>query len=242
MYKHFIRIIIYLIGIAALTGIVFLKIQDVKTQEEKKIISLYSEWESNGKPVDVKEVKEEEFNLFIKLTATVTSRYRAQTHFTEGLKHKLQTGMLCYFFVNSEKKWGHVLSISQSPNFNGLYQMTIKLHEAIDKIKIDKMKFEHLNLFVITQKLTHSILIPNHSFFSDNGEHFVWVVKDNLTLKRKVNLGQSNGIESQIKSGLKKGELIVTNGLSQIKDNDKVFIRNCINCSLHSGSKNEVQK
>jgi HlyD family secretion protein len=68
------------------------------------------------------------------------------------------------------------------------------------------------------------IAIPTHAVISEDEERFVYVVKEGITEKRKVQLGRVNGSLREILSGVQEGETLVVSGQTQLEDKEKVVV------------------
>jgi len=70
-----------------------------------------------------------------------------------------------------------------------------------------------------------ALLIPEQALVPEGGEMFVFVVKDGVAAKRKVQIGQRRVGEVQIVEGLAAGELVVTEGTQKLRDGSAVSLR-----------------
>jgi membrane fusion protein (multidrug efflux system) len=57
---------------------------------------------------------------------------------------------------------------------------------------------------------------------NEGDNNYVLVEKDGLAVKKHVTVGQRNGINTEILSGLTPGEKVITEGLLMISDNTKI--------------------
>ncbi|MCP3968275.1 MAG: efflux RND transporter periplasmic adaptor subunit [Lentisphaerae bacterium] len=69
------------------------------------------------------------------------------------------------------------------------------------------------------RKSYKALLIPQVAVSSEQTGDYVMVVnKDKKAVRRKVELGRKKGLNVEVKSGLKEGELVVTEGLQKIRE------------------------
>lgn len=66
------------------------------------------------------------------------------------------------------------------------------------------------------------VLVPAGAIFEEGNDNYVWVIKDGMTEKRKVELGVSNESQTQITSGLSTNEVVVTLPSSKITEGTRV--------------------
>jgi RND family efflux transporter MFP subunit len=77
---------------------------------------------------------------------------------------------------------------------------------------------EFVELYLKTITNSSAITIPNDALVEDQGNYFVFVqVNPELFEKREVSVGSTDGIKSEIKSGIVDSERIVTKGAILVK-------------------------
>ena len=65
--------------------------------------------------------------------------------------------------------------------------------------------------------------IPRSSVLMDQQGDYVWVVgKDDMAERRTVTLGQSTPTVASVTSGLKAGEIVVSEGVQKVRGGQKV--------------------
>jgi HlyD family secretion protein len=69
-------------------------------------------------------------------------------------------------------------------------------------------------------------VIPSLSIVREGGNNFVYVVNGDKVQKRKLELGRLNETNQEVISGVKEGEILVTSGQHQLKDQDTVKVSN----------------
>ena len=70
-----------------------------------------------------------------------------------------------------------------------------------------------------------SLLIPNKAVVEQLGEYFVFVVENNKALQHKITLGTRIKDMIIVKSGLKAGENVVTEGVQKLRDSSAVQVK-----------------
>lgn len=73
-------------------------------------------------------------------------------------------------------------------------------------------------------KIEDVLKVPATAVVSENDKNYVWVVAGGKAKKVEVTTGTSSLDETEIKSGLKEGDIIITEPNSQLKDGQKVTI------------------
>jgi RND family efflux transporter MFP subunit len=76
----------------------------------------------------------------------------------------------------------------------------------------------YVEIFLKTKPISNAIVVPVDAVVEDQGVHYVFVQLDEDCFdKREVTLGQSDGINVPILSGVKDGEMVVTKGAIKVK-------------------------
>ncbi|MBU1782139.1 efflux RND transporter periplasmic adaptor subunit [bacterium] len=119
---------------------------------------------------------------------------------------------------------GRIKKIAPSPRLKekiNTFEVTIELNPT----DID-IRSEMLCDVVIISGIKKAVTkIPQEAIVNIEGKDYVFVIKDNIASKRKINLGFRNPNEVEVLSGLKQGEGIVLNPPSELKDKAKVAIK-----------------
>ncbi len=103
-----------------------------------------------------------------------------------------------------------------------LFKFTISKKVAKDLIAGASVKLD-----VVGKKAKNSLYIPMGSVLSDaEGRMYVWLVKDNVVLKKYVKTGEINNDRVEIVKGIQEGDVIVTAGMGSLFNKQKVSIIN----------------
>ncbi len=78
------------------------------------------------------------------------------------------------------------------------------------------------NVRVENKSAQNQIVIPYKCIVEQLGEYFVYQVKDTIALQKKVTLGERINGTVIVQSGLKTGEIIVSDGVQKLKDSSAV--------------------
>lgn len=98
------------------------------------------------------------------------------------------------------------------------------------RIIVDNSKFEIIPGQLMTVKIiyneTNQIGVPESSVTIQGDTAFVYIVKDLIAEKRNIKIGKRNFGKVSIISGVKEGELVISEGVSKVRDKTKVKIIN----------------
>jgi membrane fusion protein (multidrug efflux system) len=70
-----------------------------------------------------------------------------------------------------------------------------------------------------------ALLIPEQALVPEGGQMFVFVVRDGVAEKRKVQIGQRRVGDVQVVDGLAGGDLVVTEGTQKLRDGAAVTLQ-----------------
>jgi membrane fusion protein (multidrug efflux system) len=76
----------------------------------------------------------------------------------------------------------------------------------------------------LTRGASNALLVPEQSLVPEQGNVFVYVVRDNRVEKRQVRTGERRVGEVQIVAGLAVGEQVVTEGTQKLRDGAAVTV------------------
>ena len=89
------------------------------------------------------------------------------------------------------------------------------------RVNIGEAQFrpgQFLRVAVVTNTYNNAIIVDKNAIVSEDDEAFVFVVSDNIAVKRMVTTGVNQDRNVQVLSGLEPGEQVVSVGQRQLKD------------------------
>lgn len=131
------------------------------------------------------------------------------------------------FDVIKDKKFtGIVSEIGISPQFNApTFPVIIKIEEQSDEIKAGMVAKVNINF---EKDVKEKIVIPSNAVFGDKNNFYVYVIKNvdsnniGKTEKRSIKVNQIFNTGFEVVEGLSVDELIVTAGISKIREDYEV--------------------
>ncbi len=69
------------------------------------------------------------------------------------------------------------------------------------------------------------VTVPTASIVKEGNDNYVYVVNGDQAEKRKVTLGRTGDTGREVTSGVKEGEKVIVSGQQELKDKDKVAVR-----------------
>ena len=212
------RIFIYSICVLLFIAFVIAKQQQVRFMRNKPIVSTFSQWQQNGKPVFVKRVLPKDVPLFEKLTLQPVSDGTFEGYVPKATQEKLLIGQDIYVESDSNSIIGSISEISNDISLDtGMFYI-----RAVFKKPVDVSDW--LVVYAHIDTLFNVICVPNTIIDQEDGKYVLWVVDDGYARKRTVAIKRRNGYGAVITEGLETGDYVVTRGFTQLSDNDKVHI------------------
>lgn len=205
---------ILLLGVLA----VAVRIVLVQMDRGRQITSFVSEWNRNGKPVIVKEMKAVDVPVYTKFTVIRGQDRTADGFVTGDIKDKFEHGQTL-FSAGGGAPCGVILSIGQEIDMEtGMFPVKVELND------LSSPPGSRLILFAQTQTLKNACVVPNDVLDTSQGVSYAWKIEDGKARKIKVVIGSRNGYGTAIAEGVRSGDLIVINGQDGLSENDKVNI------------------
>jgi len=137
-------------------------------------------------------------------------------------------------FVKLKKRFGITLDALQGNHYTGRVKTigleadprsrSFAVEVEIRNPKRDLLPGMLVRVKMMTLSINRQVVIPRHTIQEEENGSFVYVVKNNRSIKKPVTIGITVGDQVQILSGLKFGELIVETGQQMITDQETVKI------------------
>jgi cobalt-zinc-cadmium efflux system membrane fusion protein len=109
---------------------------------------------------------------------------------------------------------GKLLSFGRSVNHDNFM---IPVRYEIDN-NFGFLPGSFVELYIITQQDDKVLTVPNNALLEDQGKYFVIVqLTPELFIKREVSIGATNGLKTEISSGLSEHERVVSDGAILVK-------------------------
>lgn len=205
-----------LVFISIVVGFTFYKISIVKKKLAKEVITINSIYEKEGKPIDILNIKKEDFITYFKVSCNVLTTRSLVCEVPLNIKNKIKINTK---FISDNKISGKVVNISNTINFdNALYKVYLSSNNNIE----DKI----LPVYIEDKVFKNSIKIPRVSVLEVGANFYVWVLEaDNKVKLKKITYSLINDFnEILVNDGLEAKDKIVISGKELLEDNDFVKV------------------
>jgi hypothetical protein len=193
----------------------------MKTVEIKRkslIISFFAEWNREGKPVTVKEIKATDIPAYTKITVIKNSDKTAAGFVTADIKDKLKMGQ-DVFLTDGGVSCGKISKLGENLDLNtGMFPVAVEFNSPVS------VSGSMLVLFARVQTLAQVLVVPNSILDISQGNYYLWKIENQKAERVQVKIGLRNGYGAVIKQGVSSGDRIVFSGQSALKENDLVVI------------------
>ena len=96
------------------------------------------------------------------------------------------------------------------------------------RILVDNSKFEIIPGQLMTVKIIYNqknqIGVPESALTIQGDTAFVYVVKNSIAEKKNVKIGKRNFGKVSVTSGLNEGDIVISEGVSKVRDKGKIKI------------------
>ena len=208
-----------LIFLAMVFAVVFRQ-HSVTRETNRDIVSAISEWAEKGKPVVVTKLKAADVKMYKKITVTLSGLSFCHAYVPGIVKDQLRIGQTVFSSINPPVILGQVSRVFNDIDLDtGMYYIEIMVTnpEVLGNNPI---------VLVNVDTFRKVICVPNEILSFDDDSYSLWTVENNKAVKKQVVIDRRDGYGSIIKTGLKEGDLIVIEGLSNLKPGDLVNILN----------------
>ena len=93
---------------------------------------------------------------------------------------------------------------------------------SIDNDKLELLPNTNVEVRILVHELHAVLVIPRGAVNFDNGEHFVFIVKDGAAFRRTVHIGIASADKYELISGVSSGDQVVVRTESDLQDGMKV--------------------
>lgn len=213
------RIFVYGAIITSFVFAVYIKQNIITKKGNRTVTTMPSEWKEKGKPVVLEEIAKKNVKTYTKITVTQEKASLPYVYIPYVTQQKLQVGQLIFSDDMSKNPIGKIVEVTKDIDLDtGMFFVKVSLDE---KFLANKPR---AIVYVNTGILENVICLPRKVVVIENGDRYVWAVKENKAYKVPVVIGKRNGYGFVIKEGLKEGDLVVLHGNSKLTEGDKVNI------------------
>lgn len=202
-----IRLTIYAVSFVLLFIAVSVHKKNIIASKEAVPPSILGTLIEKGAPVTVYEVKNNDIqnNIRVSLEQCGANNY---CFFTTGANSRTLKPNAPIYDTDLRQTVGRVTSVSGIDPLSGLSRVNVAL-----SIKDDEFKKNRFNIVSVRTDLRRNVLsIPTASISYDNESSFVWLYNEGEPQKKHIQLGTQSNLYTEVKSGLKTGDIVVVEG------------------------------
>lgn len=145
-----------------------------------------------------------------KVAGSISDSYLSQLH----------NGMSAIVVINEKEFRGTVTNVNPSVQ-NGIIAFDVQLNERKDPLFRPNMK---VDVYLVTDKHANVLKVANGPAFKGSSVQDVFVMGNGKATRRTVQIGMTNFDYVELKSGVQKGEVIITSDMSNYKNVKEITI------------------
>ncbi|MFC1521365.1 efflux RND transporter periplasmic adaptor subunit [Elusimicrobiota bacterium] len=215
------RSVTYVLILFVFIAAVVFRARIAEKEAARETVSITSEWEKRGKPVDAQRISKGSIVFTTKVTGIMKRNNIAQAFDTPEIVGKLRAGQTFGGCGRDRVFSGTVSRVLRSPDpATGLYRATLKLR--------GKNPFKPAEILVACVRsgnIRRVLTIPRMAVGVKDGKDFAWVIKDDKASRTDIKLGEGNEKNVRVLRGLSEGDIVVTNGSDILTQGDRVRVR-----------------
>lgn len=182
----------------------------------REVVSIAGEWKKHGKPVDLSPAGSGAVVRIVKVSGIAGDGGTVRVDAPPKTAAELKAGQP-FYDCGAGRLSGSVESVAGTPDVvTGLRRASLRLRRG--RVPSGAV----LTACVRVSSAWTGVRIPRKAVLRENGDVFVWVVRDGKAVKRAVSLGPEDERFSSVRSGLVKGDLVVTAGRHALEEGDRV--------------------
>jgi len=154
-------------------------------------------------------------------TIAQLDKMRAKLWASESEISMINKGMTAEMLINNRKYSGRVVDVSLAADpYKQAFYAEVEFNNPKRELKSGVVA----DIKILTYRNTKAIVIPRNLLMEDEKGSFVFTVNNNTAEKRYVKNGNDSGLDYEIKEGLKKGDVLVVQGGTQLDNGTKVKV------------------
>lgn len=214
---------VYIYGLMFVIGILLVLRQQniVISERNQEKLNNFSEWQKKGKPVVVMNIQRQTVNVYSKITAVPVSEKEFESFVPLSIQRKLKTGQSFYIKGENRRVGGKILSVSDQIDMDtGLFHVALSLGSGV------KTFTRTIIVYVNTDSIEDVFCVSNDVIDYQKDEYVLWIAENGKARLKMVTIQQRNGYGAIIASGLEEGDLLITEGFSQLFEGDQLNFLN----------------
>ncbi len=149
-------------------------------------------------------------------TVSNTSKYKATIWVPDTDIQNIKKGLKAVAKWGEQTLTGRITSVSLAMDQDKKAFKTEIIFDTHPKQIISGVTLE---IRIEVAQVANTIVVERKSIIEENGKKFVWLEQDKKARKKEIVTKRDNGIEYEVSSGVKTGDKMITEGISQLTDN-----------------------
>jgi len=198
---------------------IWIRINMIKADRGREIVSYYGEWQKSGKPVEVRVIEATEVPVYDQFTVRAVNGRIARGFVTGEVKEALRPEQEIYG-EDKAVPLAVVRSVGKDLDMDtGMFPVEVEFKKSCSQGGV----------FVIsahTVTIKNALVVLNEVLDISAGEYFIWKDDAGFARKHRVSIGSRDGYGAVITGGLQPGDRVIFSGQSILEDNDRLLVVN----------------
>lgn len=223
---NWIRVFCYLGILVVFIALVQWKKADVMEKRTRDVVSIPSEIEQHGWPVDVEKIEVNDFKESLQFTLLFTGdSSRRHFYMSQKQRSQVKTGAEV-LSLKGDRVLGRVSFVATQPDLdNGLYRGEVQWNP---KLKLDTETMSSVNIVVRT--LPQRVSVPVEALQIEGDDNYLWVDHEGSAQKVQIQVGALASGRYEVLKGLEPGDRVITNGFKVLEEGVRLRVRSCLGC------------
>jgi len=150
------------------------------------------------------------------------SSFKVTGSISDNYLNQLHPGMTAIVKINDEQIRGTVTNIYPTVQ-NGIVSFDVRLDVQNNKLLRPNLKTD---VYLVTSGKTNVMRVTNGAAFKGASTQDIFVLNNNIAIKRTVHIGMTNFDYVEIKDNVKPGDVIIISDMSNYKNSKEITIKN----------------
>ncbi len=154
-------------------------------------------------------------------TVAILNRVKADIWASSDEVNNIKKGMRAILTSNGKEYYGKVTEVAL---VSDPYKQAFSVEVQFDNNKHELKGGVTSEIKILTYENPKAVVVKRNLVSKDDNGTFVYLVENDKAVKRYISNGNDSGLDYEVKTGLKPGEKIITQGTALLEDGKKIKV------------------
>lgn len=154
-------------------------------------------------------------------TVAQLNKVKAEVWASSGEVREIKRGMKAFVECGGKQHYGTVTKVAMSSD---PYKQAFSVEMEFDNGKRELMCGVTNEIKILAYENPQAIVVPRSLVNKDENGAYIFIEENGKAVKRYISNGNDSGLNYEIKTGLKPGEKIITQGVALLEDGKKIKV------------------